>query len=98
MNRKDMKKRLKELAKPIKSELFTELFTKEELALMSYLYLDKVDQWWAADELGISVPTLTKWHKNCLDQVVSYFNFEYYKFKSGEMSKFERYFQDSLQQ
>ena len=89
-----MKRTLKKLAKPVKTELFTDIgFTEDALALMKYLYLDKINQWWVADELGISIPTLTNWHNNCIEQVISYFNFEKCKFLQGKDNKFEMYFQ-----
>ena len=92
MNRVDMKHRLKDLAKPLKDEHFCSLFTKEELSLMKYLYLEKLEQWWVAEELGVSIPTLTKWHNNCVDQIISYFYYEQDKLLHGEDNKFKRYF------
>ena len=93
MKRQQMKKTLRSLDKPVKKELFNNLeFTKDELALMKYLYLDEIEQWWVADELSISIPTLTNWHNNCIEQVISYFNFEKYKYEHGEDSEFLKYF------
>ena len=67
-------------------------YTEEELALMKYLYLDNLVQWWIADELGISIPTLNIWHRNCINQLISYFNFEKYKYDNGEINEFIKYF------
>lgn len=93
MKRQEMKRTLKQLAKPVKNELFEEVgFTKDEMLLMKYLYIDKIEQWWVSDELGISLPTLTNWHNNCIEQLISYFNFEKYKMDNKEDNKFQRFF------
>ena len=45
MKRQEMKRTLRKLCKPVKKELFNDLnFTKEELALMKYLYIDDIEQ------------------------------------------------------
>ena len=69
-----MKKALRLIAKPVKNELFIEVgYSNEEFLLMKYLYVDKINQGWISDEIGISIPTLTKMHNDCIDQLVSYF-------------------------
>ena len=94
MNRKGIKRVLRSSARPIKIDLFKEVgFTEEELKLMKYLYIDKINnQFWIADELGISLPTLTNWHNNCIDQVLSFFNYQLYKFEHHEENCFSKYF------
>ena len=91
-----MKRILRGLAKPIKKDLFNKLeFTEDELALMKFLYIDRINQGWVADELGISIPTLTSWHNSCVEQVISFYNYEKYKLDHSEENCFAKFFQVS---
>ena len=94
MYRQEMKKILKTIAKPVKRDLFEEIgFNAEELALMKYLYIDNVkNQDWVCDELGISIATLTKWHNQCINQLINFFNYQKYKLDNSETSCFGKYF------
>lgn len=93
MDRLDMKRTLRNLAKPVKKDLFNEIdFTQEELDLMKFLYIDKINQGWVSDELGISIPTLTLWHNNCIEQIISFYNYELYKLNHNQENCFEKYF------
>ena len=97
MHKKEMKKVLKSIAKPVKKELFNEVgYNAEELLLMKYLYLDKINQSWISDEIGISIPTLTKMHNGCIDQLISYFYFEKYKQDHMQENSFDKYFRDKF--
>ena len=94
MKKQEMKQLLREIAKPVKKELFQELdYTEEELKLMKFLYLDQINQGWVSDELGISIPTLTKIHNNCIAQLISYFNYQKYKKEHNEQNTFDKFFQ-----
>ena len=94
MKKQQMKRTLKSIAKPVKKELFTEVgYTEEELKLMTYLYIDKIEQGWVSDELGVSLPTLTRLHNNCIQQLISFFNFEKYKLDHHEQNNFSKYFE-----
>lgn len=92
MKKKEMKHYLKKLPKPIKKELFNELFNEEEKQLMLYLYIDRINQSWVSDELGISVSTLTKYHNSCLNQVVAFYEFEKLKKVNNEPNSYDKYF------
>lgn len=94
MQRTEMKQIVRKLAKPITRDLFNELeYSEEELKLMEYLYIDKVrNQYWVADELGISLPTLTKIHNNCIDQMISFYNYQCYKKNHHEDNCLDKYF------
>lgn len=84
---------LRKIAKPVKRDLFQEVeFNQEEQALMQYLYIDNINQGWVSDELGISIPTLTKWHNDCIEQLVTFFNFQKYKLDNLENNCFNKYF------
>ena len=88
-----MKRVLKGIARPAKLELFEQLYTREEIILMKYLYVDKIrNQAWISDEMGISLPTLTAMHNHCMDQLVSYYNYQKYKHEHNEDSSFVKYF------
>ena len=90
-----LKKILKQIAKPVKFDLFKEIgYNEEELALMKYLYIDRIDQYWVCDELGISLATLTNWHNNCIKQLRSFFNYEKYKMENKQDNSFNKYFED----
>ena len=90
-----LKKILKQIAKPVKFDLFKEVgYSEEELALMKFLYIDKIEQGWVSDELGISIATLTNWHNNCLKQLRSFFNYEKYKMENNQENSFKKYFDD----
>lgn len=90
-----LKKILKQIAKPVKYDLFNEVgYNKEELELMKYLYIDRIEQNWVCDEMGISIATLTNWHNNCINQLRSFFNYEKYKKDHNELNSFEKYFSD----
>ena len=94
MNRQNMKRVLRKSSKPVKTDLFNEVgFTEEELQLMKYLYIDKINnQFWVADEMGISLPTLTNWHNNCIDQLLTFYNYQFYKSSHNEENCFDKYF------
>ena len=92
MQRQEMKRILKSISKPVKKELFREIYTNEELLLMEYLYIDKINQPWISDELNISMRTLTKLHNNCIDQLINFYYFESYKSLHNEPSCFNKYF------
>lgn len=97
MQKQEMKKFLKEIAKPVKTELFSEIgYSEEELKLMKYLYIDKINQGWVSDELGISIPTLTKWHNNCIAQMINFFNYHKFKLQNNENNSFNKYFEGKL--
>ena len=94
MKKQEMKQLLREIAKPVKKELFQELdYTEEELKLMKFLYLDQINQGWVSDELGISIPTLTKIHNNCIAQLISYLNYQKFKKEHNEQNTFDKFFQ-----
>lgn len=94
MKRQEMKKVLRNISNPVKRDLFTELeYTEEELKLMKYLYIDRIkNEYWVSDELGISLPTLINWHNNCIEQLISFFNYQKYKKENNEENCFDRYF------
>lgn len=95
MQKQQMKRALKKISKPVKKELFKEVgFTDEEILLMQYLYIDKINQPWVSDELGISLPTLTKLHNTCIEHIISFYNFEKYKHDHNECNCFNKYFAD----
>lgn len=87
-----MKKVLKEIARPVKKELFEMVYTEDELIMMLYLYMDRIDQSWVCDELGISLPTLTKKHNECLKQMINFYNYEKFKKDNNEFNSFLKYF------
>ena len=97
MNKKQMKKVLKETARPVKKELFEAVYTEDELLMMLYLYVDRIDQPWVCDELGISLPTLTKKHNECLAQMINFYYFEKFKKDNNEASTFSKYFTDDYE-
>jgi hypothetical protein len=95
MELQKLKKILKQIAKPVKFDLFKEVgYNEEELALMKYLYIDRIDQGWVSDELGISLATLTNWHNSCMKQLRSFFNYEKYKMENNQDNSFKKYFED----
>jgi hypothetical protein len=88
-----MKRVLREISRPVKQELFEQLFIDEEMVLMRYLYIDKIhNQAWISDEMGISLPTLTALHNRCVEQLISYYNYQKYKHDHNEDSLFSKYF------
>ena len=88
-----MKRALKSISKPVKQDLFTEVgYTQEELTLMKYLYIDRINQNWVSDTMGISIPTLINWHNQCIEQLINFYNYEKYKLDNGENSCYNKYF------
>jgi hypothetical protein len=87
-----MKKVLKDIARPAKKELFETVYTEDELLMMLYLYVDRIDQSWVCDEMGISLPTLTKKHNACLKQMINFYNYEKFKKDNNELNIFAKYF------
>lgn len=95
MDQRAMKRLLRQIAKPVKRDLFKEVgYNEDELALMKFLYIDKIEQGWVSDELGMSIPTLTNWHNDCIKQLISFFNYEKFKLDNNEESLFNKFFND----
>lgn len=93
MERQEMKRLLKSISKPVKLELFKEIgYSKEEITLMEYLYIEKIEQPWVCDEMGMSQPTLTKKHNDCIKQLLNYFNYQKYRLDNHEDNTFNKYF------
>lgn len=91
--RKQFKRALKRMANPVRQELLEELkFTQEEIDLMNYLYKDRTNQFWVADEMGISVSTLTNLHNTCIDKIINFFGFQKIKYEKGEINSFLKFF------
>lgn len=90
-----MKQLLRIFSKPAIKELFNTVeFTDEEISLMKYLYVDKINQNWVADELGMSQSTLTNKHNDCINQVINFYEYQKYKKENNEQNCFYKYFKD----